>query len=201
MCYHTLGTGMSEAPVLVPIFPYTAVGGARPRSYFRQGNWESETNCLKIFDEKIAPQAKFLKQNFWNKISETNELWHICAPLQRACRRRVRWYRKHICIRIHLHMQWCPEHLSTCACNTNCQKKARIQTHICTRIHKRMNTHVQSWHHPNTPQNSYWDSKFMHKHAYAYRYMLYMHVYKPDRNTFHPRCEKLHSGRPRTCQI
>ena len=53
---------MSEAPVLVPIFPYAAEGGARPNSYFRQGNRESETNCLKIFDEKIAPQAKFMKQ-------------------------------------------------------------------------------------------------------------------------------------------
>jgi len=29
---------MSEAPVLVPIFPYAAEGGARPSSYFRQGN-------------------------------------------------------------------------------------------------------------------------------------------------------------------
>ena len=38
LCYHTLGTGMSEAPVLVPIFPYAAEGGARPSSYFRQGN-------------------------------------------------------------------------------------------------------------------------------------------------------------------
>jgi len=36
--HHTLGTGMSEAPVLVPIFPYAAEGGARPSSYFRQGN-------------------------------------------------------------------------------------------------------------------------------------------------------------------
>jgi len=53
---------MSEVPVLVPIFPYAAEGGARPSSYFRQGNWESETNCFKIFDEKIAPQAKFIKQ-------------------------------------------------------------------------------------------------------------------------------------------
>jgi len=53
---------MSEAPVLVPIFPYAAEGGARPSSYFRQTSWESETNCLKIFDEKIAPQANFMKQ-------------------------------------------------------------------------------------------------------------------------------------------
>ena len=30
---------MSEAPVLVPIFPYAAEGGARPSSFFRQGNW------------------------------------------------------------------------------------------------------------------------------------------------------------------
>jgi len=62
LCYHTLGTGMSEAPVLVPIFPYAAEGGARPSCYFRQGNWECESNCLKIFDEKIAPQANFMKQ-------------------------------------------------------------------------------------------------------------------------------------------
>jgi len=53
---------MSEAPVLVPIFPYAAEGGARPSSDFWQGNWESETNCLRIFDEKIALQAKFMKQ-------------------------------------------------------------------------------------------------------------------------------------------
>ena len=51
---------MSEAPVLVPIFPYAAEGGARPSSYFRQGNWESETKTF--FDEKIAPQAKLMKQ-------------------------------------------------------------------------------------------------------------------------------------------
>jgi len=38
LCYHTLGTGVSEAPVLVPIFSYAAEGGARPSSYFRQGN-------------------------------------------------------------------------------------------------------------------------------------------------------------------
>ena len=53
---------MSETPVLVPIFPYAAEGGASPISYFQQGNEESETNCLQIFDEKIAPQAKFMKQ-------------------------------------------------------------------------------------------------------------------------------------------
>jgi len=38
LCYYTLGTGMSEAPVLVLIFSYAAEGGARPSSYFRQGN-------------------------------------------------------------------------------------------------------------------------------------------------------------------
>ena len=37
-CYRGIGTGMSEAPILVPIFPYAAEGGARPSSYFRQGN-------------------------------------------------------------------------------------------------------------------------------------------------------------------
>ena len=42
---------MSEAPVLVPIFSYAAEGGARPSSFFRQGNWESETNCLKIYEQ------------------------------------------------------------------------------------------------------------------------------------------------------
>jgi len=35
LCYHTLGTGMSEAPVLVP---YAVEVGARPSFYFRQGN-------------------------------------------------------------------------------------------------------------------------------------------------------------------
>ena len=37
LCHSGIGTGMSEAPVLVLIFPYAAEGGARPISYFRQG--------------------------------------------------------------------------------------------------------------------------------------------------------------------
>jgi len=40
---------LREAPVLVPIFD-------------RGTDSEFKTNCLKIFDEKIAPQAKFMKQ-------------------------------------------------------------------------------------------------------------------------------------------
>ena len=80
MCYHTLGTGMSEAPVLVPNFLYAAEGGARPSSYFRQGNWESETNCLKIFDEKIAPQAKFVKQIEWIMMC-TRFFWMSPGPI------------------------------------------------------------------------------------------------------------------------
>ena len=38
LCQRGIGTGMSKAPVLVPIFPYAAEGGARPSSYFQQGN-------------------------------------------------------------------------------------------------------------------------------------------------------------------
>ena len=50
--------------VYVPIFPYHAVaeGGARPSTYFRQGNRKSETTCFKISDENFAPKAKFMKQ-------------------------------------------------------------------------------------------------------------------------------------------
>ena len=38
LCHRAIGTGMSEAPVLVPIFSYAAEEGARPNSYFRQVN-------------------------------------------------------------------------------------------------------------------------------------------------------------------
>jgi len=95
---------MSEVPVLVPIFPYAAEGGARPSSYFRQGNWKSETNYLKIFDEKIAPQAKFMKQIerqarfFWLNLDVykilLTESWTICISLRQQWNK-VRSLRNH----------------------------------------------------------------------------------------------------------
>ena len=94
---------MSEAPALVPIFPYAAEGGARTSSYFWQENWKSETKCLKIFDGKIAPQAKFMKQIvqarfFWlspdvYKIFLT-ESWTNCISLREQWNK-VRALRNH----------------------------------------------------------------------------------------------------------
>jgi len=71
---------MSEAPVLVPIFPYTAEGGARPSSYFRQGNWGSETNCLKIFDKKFRR-----RQNLWNKLHDRQDFFDWILMCTRFC--------------------------------------------------------------------------------------------------------------------
>ena len=53
---------MSEAPALVPIFPYAAQGGARPSCYFRQGSESLRQTVSRFFDEKIVPQAKLMKQ-------------------------------------------------------------------------------------------------------------------------------------------
>ena len=59
--YHNLGTGMSEAPVLVPIF---------------DRGTETEANCLKILNEKIAPQAKFMKLKMSRHVCD---LRHSCV--------------------------------------------------------------------------------------------------------------------------
>ena len=37
LCQRGIGTDMSEAPVLVPFFPYAAEGGVRPSFSFGQG--------------------------------------------------------------------------------------------------------------------------------------------------------------------
>ena len=68
---------MSEVPVLVPIFPYADEGSARPSSYFRQGNWKSETNCLKICDEKLRR-----RQKLWNKLGRRPDFfdWILMCP-------------------------------------------------------------------------------------------------------------------------
>jgi len=48
---------MSEAPVIVPIFPYAAEGGARPSSYFDRGT-ESLRQIVSRFLMKILRRQK-----------------------------------------------------------------------------------------------------------------------------------------------
>ena len=104
--------------------------------------------------KKIAPQAKFLKQNFWNNWAAA----YMCTPAASMSQMCTLLLKTHLytCTPAHAMVPRTPVHKCM---QHKLQKKAHIciQTHICTRIHKRMNTHVQSWHHPNTPQNSYWD--------------------------------------------
>ena len=99
---------MSEATVLVPIFPYAAEGGARPSSYFRQGNWESETksqdfwwkNCAagKIYETNCAARKICLTES-WCVQDFFDWMWTNCISL------RERWNKVRV-LRNHSETRW-----------------------------------------------------------------------------------------------
>ena len=61
---------MSEAPVLLPIFPYADEGGARPSSFFDRG-----TESLKQIVSRFLMKKLRRRQNLRNKLSSMQDFF------------------------------------------------------------------------------------------------------------------------------